>query len=168
MTSSTPVSPPAAVNTSSTANDDSKPLSPIHHTSSFPHQTSANVATRTPYIDTSVPAINAAPVELDGGEAVAVGDVVGGREGVKGQGVSPGLGEEEDIEQEFLGDGERGVGTQVREKRAAMLATRSKDPGVIVDVPNDPTAEEVEAAKIADGTTTPAVLPPSNVEGTGQ
>jgi hypothetical protein len=43
------------------------------------------------------------------------------------------------------------------QKRAAMLASRSKDPGVIVDVPNDPTAEEVEAAKIADGTTTPAV-----------
>lgn len=32
------------------------------------------------------------------------------------------------------------------QKRAAMLASRSKDPGVIVDVPNEPTAEEVEAA----------------------
>jgi hypothetical protein len=42
-----------------------------------------------------------------------------------------------------------------------MLATRSKDPGVIVDVPNDPTAEEVEAAKIAAGTVTPAVPPPA-------
>lgn len=44
-----------------------------------------------------------------------------------------------------------------------MLASRSKDPGVIVDVPQDPTAEEVEAAKSADGTTTPA-LPTPGVE----
>lgn len=40
-----------------------------------------------------------------------------------------------------------------------MLASRSKDPGVIVDVPRDPTAEEVEAAKSAEGTVTPAVPP---------
>ena len=31
-----------------------------------------------------------------------------------------------------------------------MLALRSKDPSVIVDVPRDPTAEEVEAARKAD------------------
>jgi hypothetical protein len=29
-----------------------------------------------------------------------------------------------------------------------MLASRSKDPGVIVDVPRDVTAEEVQAAKL--------------------
>jgi hypothetical protein len=38
-----------------------------------------------------------------------------------------------------------------------MLASRSKDLGVIVDVPQDPTAEEVEAAKSADGMTTPGI-----------
>jgi hypothetical protein len=38
-----------------------------------------------------------------------------------------------------------------------MLASRSRDPGVIVDVPQDPTAEEVEAAKSADGTVTPGL-----------
>ena len=32
------------------------------------------------------------------------------------------------------------------QKREAVLANRSKDPGVIFDVPNEPTAEEVEAA----------------------
>jgi len=48
-------------------------------------------------------------------------------------------------------------------KRAAMLASRSKDPGVIVDVPQDPTAEEVEAAKSADGTVTPGVNTPGMV-----
>lgn len=36
------------------------------------------------------------------------------------------------------------------QKRAAMLATRSKDPSVIVDVPDEPTAEEVEAADQKD------------------
>ena len=36
-----------------------------------------------------------------------------------------------------------------------MLASRSKDPSVIVDVPKEPTAEEVEAARKAD-----ALLPP--------
>jgi hypothetical protein len=38
-----------------------------------------------------------------------------------------------------------------------MLAERSKDLGVIVDVPQDPTAEEVLAAKSADGMVTPGL-----------
>lgn len=45
-----------------------------------------------------------------------------------------------------------------------MLASRSKDPGVIVDLPQDPTAEEVQAAKSAEGTVTPG-LPPQELEG---
>jgi hypothetical protein len=45
----------------------------------------------------------------------------------------------------------------MKQERAAMLASRSKDPGVIVDVPSEPTAEEVSAAKSADGTVTPGV-----------
>ncbi len=45
-----------------------------------------------------------------------------------------------------------------------MLASRSKDPSVIVDVPQHPTAEEVEAAKSAEGTVTPSVPPPGTVE----
>ncbi len=36
------------------------------------------------------------------------------------------------------------------QRRAAMLASRSKDPGVIVDVPDEPTAEAVEAADTRD------------------
>ncbi|KAF2681934.1 hypothetical protein K458DRAFT_308659 [Lentithecium fluviatile CBS 122367] len=147
MTSSNPISPP-------TNEAEPNPLSPVHHTSSFPHQTSANVATRTPFINTSTPAINAAPVELDG--IPTSPDELKRRHTGDGM-VSPGLGEEEDIEEEFLGEGERGAG---RSKRAAMLASRSKDPGVIVDLPSYPTAEEVEAAKIAEGTVTPAVVPP--------
>jgi hypothetical protein len=38
-----------------------------------------------------------------------------------------------------------------------MLASRSKNPGVIVDVPRYPTAEEVQAAKSADGMVTPGL-----------
>lgn len=53
--------------------------------------------------------------------------------------------------------GEEGDGREGAEQRAAMLASRSKDPGVIVDVPKEPTAEEVEAAKSADGTVTPGI-----------
>jgi len=38
-----------------------------------------------------------------------------------------------------------------------MLASRSKDPGVIVDVPREPTAEEVQAARSGEGMVTPAM-----------
>jgi hypothetical protein len=41
--------------------------------------------------------------------------------------------------------------TSRREERAAVIATRSKDPGVIVDVPGGLTAEEVRAAKSKEG-----------------
>jgi hypothetical protein len=43
------------------------------------------------------------------------------------------------------------------QKRAQILASRSKDPSVIVDVPNGPTAEEVQAARSADGMVTPGL-----------
>lgn len=39
-----------------------------------------------------------------------------------------------------------------RQKRAAILASRSKDPGVIVDLPDEPTADAVEAADKKDRT----------------
>ena len=39
-----------------------------------------------------------------------------------------------------------------------MLESRSKDPGVIVDLPREPTAEEVLAAKSAEGATTPGLV----------
>ncbi|KAF2874686.1 hypothetical protein BDV95DRAFT_603487 [Massariosphaeria phaeospora] len=151
---------------SSTSPPPSHPISPISRSGSFPHKTSLAVATTRPFIEMDTPAINADPVELDGATAASLGDEPGrGAKGgsVKrtedGEGVmiSPGLGESDDVDEEFLGEGGRGAGREVREKRAAVLATRSKDPSVIVDVPQEPTAEEVEAAKSADGTVTPAV-----------
>jgi len=38
-----------------------------------------------------------------------------------------------------------------------MLANRSKDPAVIVSLPNEPTADEVAAAKATEGTVTPGI-----------
>jgi hypothetical protein len=52
------------------------------------------------------------------------------------------------------------AGLTLGQKRAAILASRSKDPGVIVDVPREPTAEEVEAAKSGDGMITPGLDAP--------
>ncbi|OAL44081.1 hypothetical protein IQ07DRAFT_636514 [Pyrenochaeta sp. DS3sAY3a] len=162
---SNPISPLPTSSTSTTS-----PLSPT----TFPHKTSPAVATQTPLINTDTPAINAgAPVEIDGtemdGETVRrrgtgeSGVLVGGA-GV-GSRVGSGVlspGDEEDIDGEFLGEGEGGVG-RVRANRAAILASRSKDPSVIVDVPQDPTAEEVEAAKSAEGTVTPGPAGPGEL-----
>lgn len=106
-------------------------------------------------IDTNTPSINAAPVEIDGA-ALSPEDLKRRTTANSSSGVfSPA--DEDDIEAEFFGEGGVGAGREAREKRAAMLANRSKDPGVIVDVPQDPTAEEVEAAKSADGVTTPGL-----------
>ncbi|KAJ4345601.1 uncharacterized protein N0V89_011734 [Didymosphaeria variabile] len=136
------------------------PISPISRQSTFPHKTSAAVSTRTPYIDTSTPAINAAPVELDSIPA-SPGPVqrraTEEEKDRKGNVVSPGLGEVDEAEAELLGEGGKSGRGEVTQKRAAMLARRGKDPGVIVDLPKEPTAEEVLAAKATEGVTTPAV-----------
>lgn len=150
---STPISHPEAP---------SDPLSPV--ASSFAHKTSASTPFTHAFIEISTPAVNAVAVELDGAPISSEITRTNTAKGMAGEGMTKdgeggnvGLGEEEDINEEFLGSGERGAGKEVREKRAALLSTRSKDPGVIVDVPQDPTAEEVQAAKSAEGTITPAV-----------
>lgn len=147
-----PVSPSAVTSADLPPASDA-PISPVARSDTFAHKTSPAVSTQTPLINTNTPAINAAPVEIDGA-ALSPEDLkrrtTAGSSGV----FSPA--DEDDIEAEFLGEG-AGAGREAREKRAAMLANRSKDPGVIVDVPQDPTAEEVEAAKSADGVTTPGL-----------
>jgi len=50
------------------------------------------------------------------------------------------------------------------QKRAAMLASRSRDPAVLVDIPQDPNAEEVAAANTIAGQVTPA-LPSGEMDG---
>lgn len=130
--------PPISAPTVSSSTVTSVPISPVSRSSTFAHKTSPAVVSQTPLIDTNTPAINAAPVELDGIPMAGI----------------TGSGDDGDKEARFLsGEVRDGVG----EQRAAMLASRSKDPGVIVDVPQEPTAEEVEAAKSADGTVTPGI-----------
>ncbi|CAA9964581.1 hypothetical protein PTMSG1_07940 [Pyrenophora teres f. maculata] len=141
MTSTSPISPVPTTD----------PISPVSRSgTSFAHKTSLAVATQTPLIDTSTPAINDAPVELDGGaitpEELRRRTTEEGLGGVRGSMRGP---DEGDIDAEFLGGGGN-AGREARERRAAMLASRSKDPSVIVDVPRDPTAEEVDAARKAD------------------
>ncbi|KAL5371979.1 hypothetical protein DPSP01_013857 [Paraphaeosphaeria sporulosa] len=150
MSTPTPISPPSSAPAGSSNEPAEPPVSPIGQTG-FPHKTSAAVSTRTPFIDTGTPAINAAPVELDGVPTSPPAE----KGGKKGKVV--GLGEEDEIEAEFLGEGGRSAGGVVSEKRKAMLAQRGRDPGVIVDLPTEPTAEEVRAAKAMEGAVTPGV-----------
>jgi hypothetical protein len=111
MSIPTPMSPP-------TSSSDANPISPISRTSTFPHKTSPAVSSQTSHIDTNTPAINDAPVELDG-SAVSTqvrGGSGGGAEGNKGGVLSSA--DEEDIDAEFSGKGVgKGSGRGVREVR---------------------------------------------------
>lgn len=158
----TPISPPTVDKT--TTAPPSGPISPVIRSSTFQHASSAGVVSTTmPFIETNTPAINEnGPVELDG-VSTSIDDIKRRTTGeIEGKdGVAPGLDEEDDIAEEFLGEpGERGAGKSRRENRAAIIASRSKDPSVIVDLPGEPTAEEVQAAKSAEGTVTPGLPPP--------
>jgi len=137
MTEPKPTSPPSET-----------PVSPVSRTATFPDkQPSSAAAAHAPPIDTSVPAINAQPVELDGLPTSPQEQETKRREMGGSRVLSPA---DEDVEAEFLGEGGKGAGQLGREKRAAMLASRSRDPGVIVDIPDEPTAEAVEAADSKD------------------
>ncbi|KAJ4382631.1 hypothetical protein N0V86_001853 [Didymella sp. IMI 355093] len=136
MADPTPISPPTET-----------PVSPISRSTTFPHKTSPAVATQTAMIDTSVPAINSQPVELDGMPTSPQEQELKRRETSGSRVLSPADG---DIDAEFLSEDGKGAGQLGREKRAAMLASRSKDPGVIVDIPDEPTADAVEAVDSKD------------------
>ncbi|KAL5430973.1 hypothetical protein PMIN05_009851, partial [Paraphaeosphaeria minitans] len=112
---STPISPPSSSSFSSfpaPASDTATsqpPISPITHQTEFLHKTSAAASTRTPFIATATPAINDAPVELDGVPTSPPAATGARKAGVVG------LGEEDEIEAEFLGDGGRSAGGVVSE-----------------------------------------------------
>jgi len=111
--------------------------------------TTTNAAPTHEFIDTTVAPINTNPVELD---STPVSPIVR-KEGWKpSKIVSPN--EEED---EAYGEltGEKGGNEVVREKRKQLLAERSKDPAVLVDIPPTPRAEEYGVAEEAlnEGTT---------------
>jgi hypothetical protein len=154
-------------------------FSPVSRTSTFPHKTSSAAAIQTRLIDTNTAAINAQPVELDGiptSPEELKRRETGGSTNARGF-ISPADGA--DIDAEFLGEGGKGggqIGREVccsrsntqyrselteRQRRAEILASRSKDPGVIVDVPREPTAGEVEAARSGDRIVTPGLDTPA-------
>jgi len=134
------------------ASANAAPISPVHHGGSFPHKTSASVASIKPFIETSTPAINSEPVEMDASPTVERRGTGMTDDGGEGRMFSPD--QDDEIMEEL--SGVRGEGTGVREKRAAMLASRSKDPAVLVDIPQDPNADEVASANTVAGQVTPA------------
>jgi hypothetical protein len=108
------ISPPILTATGFPAPASTDPISPVSQGGTFPHKTSPAVVTQTPLIDTNTPAINDAPVELDGGAITpeelkrrTTGEVGGVRSSMR----SP---DEEGIDAEFLGEGED-LGREARE-----------------------------------------------------
>ena len=87
------------------------PISHVSRSTTFPHKTSPAVATQTPLIDTSVPAINAHPVELDGIPTSPQEQDLKRREGGS-RVLSPADG---DIDAEFLSEDGKGTGQLGRE-----------------------------------------------------
>jgi hypothetical protein len=114
MANPTPISPPTAPPTADIPSA-SDTISPVSQASTFMHKTSPATATQTRVIDTSTPAINAHPVELDGmptSPEELKRRETGGSTGV-GSSISPADGE--DIDAEFLGEGGKGAGQIGRE-----------------------------------------------------
>lgn len=156
---------PAPISTTSTTTTDIQhPISPVAatHTARFPHHTSPSAAPKKPFIETSTPSINAQPVELDGTstspETLSRRSTDGRRS--EERMFSPDM--DDEVMEEL--SGVTGEGTREREKRAAMLASRSRDPAVLVDIPQDPNADEVAAANTIAGQVTPA-LPSGEMDG---
>jgi hypothetical protein len=92
-------------------------ISPVSRASTLQHPTPSAAAPQTRVLDTSTPAINAQPVELDGmpttpEELRRRGTAGSGTAGV-GSSSSPADGE--DIDAEFLGEGGKGAGQIGRE-----------------------------------------------------
>ncbi|KAF1989748.1 hypothetical protein K402DRAFT_390718 [Aulographum hederae CBS 113979] len=143
---------------------------PTSATPSLPSASTTTPSSATsipPSVLSSIPPLNTQPIELDStpidsptaGRApvqeMASVDLIGGDAATSSSssrrrqkdGVSPG--EEEDVYGEL--SGEVGMGKLEREKRAAALSKRSKDPAVLVDIPPGPQAEELEVVAAAAG-----------------
>lgn len=101
MTEPKPTSPPSET-----------PVSPVSRTTTFPDKPSSAAAAHAPLIDTSVPAINAQPVELDGIPTSPQEQESKRREMGGSRVLSPA---DEDVEAEFLGEGGKGAGQLGRE-----------------------------------------------------
>ncbi|TKA66201.1 hypothetical protein B0A49_06811 [Cryomyces minteri] len=101
--------------------------------------------TMNPALAIPPPSINATPVELDGTPTSAKKQdtVISPRSGGAARG-SATFSPDADDEVYAELNGEKGVGAVERERRAQLLSSRSRDPAVIVDVPQTPQAEELE------------------------
>jgi hypothetical protein len=89
------------------------PVSPVSRSATFPDKPPASAnAPHAPLIDTSVPAINAQPVELDGMPTSPQEQESKRREMGGSRVLSPA---DEDVEAEFLGEGGKGAGQLGRE-----------------------------------------------------
>jgi len=146
--------------TSAPVHDDT-PSSPT-----FVKHTTTDATSTHPFIDTTVAPINAAPVELDSTPVDSVSPVER-KESWKVKGDRTSATISPDLDEEIYGElnGEKGGNGVSREKRKELLAARSKDPAVLVDLPQTPRAEEYEVAavrnigalgKIGDGATAAA------------
>jgi hypothetical protein len=92
-------------------------ISPVSRAPTFQHPTPSAAAPQTRVLDTSAPAINAQPVELDGmpttPEELRRRATAGSS--TAGVGSSSGPADGEDIDAEFLGEGGKGAGQIGRE-----------------------------------------------------
>ena len=88
------------------------PVSPVSRTATFPDKPSSPAVAHAPLIDTSVPAINAQPVELDGIPTSPQEQESKRREMGGSRVLSPA---DEEVEAEFLGEGGKGAGQLGRE-----------------------------------------------------
>jgi hypothetical protein len=88
------------------------PVSPVSRTATFPAKLSSPAAAHAPLIYTSVPTINAQPVELDGLPTSPQEQESKRREMEGSRVLSPA---DEDVEAEFLSEGGKGAGQLGRE-----------------------------------------------------
>lgn len=84
----------------------------MSRSAAFPHKTSPAAATQTPLIDTSVQAINAQPVELDGIPTSPQEQELKRRETSGSRVLSP---TDDDVDAEFLSETGKGAGRLGRE-----------------------------------------------------
>jgi len=118
-----------------------EPTSPLLAKDSGPGHTS-----RKPSIDTSTPAINETPIELDStpvSPATSTKRADSWPVRRNGSVASP------DVHDAVYGElsGSRDETARVRDQRSALLDRRRQDAGVLVDIPDTPDAEDFEAAE---------------------
>ncbi|TID17467.1 gb [Venturia nashicola] len=123
------------------------PVSPPVNPTTDPKAAAPTTTIPNSTIDPSIKAINTFAVELD---STPVSPVLQKPDSASTNRKSKSLGpaeEDEEAYEEMMG--EKGMAEEVRERRKQLLASRAKDPAVLVDIPPTPRAEEYEVAEEA-------------------